>query len=225
MNPFSFYGRKIDAAESGCLQIGARALTLRQKTFAGLYRRAKTPELLPWHREAPALLRAAAERRRHGRVLDVGCGAGVHAVYLAQLGFSVVGVDFVPAALALARQRALAAGVELELVESDVISYDPVAPFDLVVDSGCLHHVPARKVNAYRARIDGWLRPGGDYLLVHFCKRHALDWRPVGPRRTGKSDIVRLFAPLRLEAYDETFFDLAFPIGRSLAGIYWFRRV
>jgi len=40
-----------------------------------------------------------------------------------------------------------------------------------------------------------------------------------------KPDIVRLFSPLRLEAYDETFFDLSFPIGRSLAGIYWFRRV
>jgi cyclopropane fatty-acyl-phospholipid synthase-like methyltransferase len=156
--------------------------------------------------------------------LDVGCGAGVHAVFLAQLGFSVVGVDFVPAALELARERALAAGVEVELVESDVLVYDSVSGFDLIVDSGCLHHIPARRVRDYRARIDRWLLPDGDYLLVHFAKRNPLDWRPVGPRRTVKADIVRLFAPMRLEAYDETFFDLAFPIGRALAGIYWFRR-
>ena len=199
-------------------------MTLRQRIFAGIYRRAKTPELLPWHREAPALLRNAAEQRGHGRVLDVGCGTGVHAVYLAQLGFSVVGVDFMAAALELARQRASAAGVELELVECDALSYGPGSGFDLVVDSGCLHHVPARKVSAYRAQVDRWLLAGGDYLLVHFSKRNVLDWRPVGPRRTGKSDIVRLLAPLRLEAYDETFFDLDFPVGRSLAGIYWFRR-
>jgi cyclopropane fatty-acyl-phospholipid synthase-like methyltransferase len=200
-------------------------MKLRQKIFAGMYRRVETPELLPWHRDAPALLRAAAERRDGGRALDIGCGTGAHAVYLAELGFSVVGVDFVPAALEHARRRADNAGVALELVQSDVLAYGPVGGFDVVVDSGCLHHVPSSKVGAYRALLDRWLLPGGDYLLVHFSKRHALDWRPVGPRRVKKPDIVRLFSPLRLEAYDETFFDLSFPIGRSLAGIYWFRRV
>lgn len=200
-------------------------MTLRQMVFARLYRHAKAPESLPWHRDPPALLRAAAEQRDPGRALDVGCGAGVHAVYLAQLGYAVVGVDFVPAALQLAQQRAYGAGVHLELCQSDVLAYDPVSGFDLIVDSGCLHHLPSGNVSAYRARLDRWLLPGGDYLLVHFSKRHALDWRPVGPRRVTKSEIVGLFAPLHLEAYDETFFDLSFPIGRSLAGIYWFRRV
>lgn len=200
-------------------------MKLRQKMFAGMYRRVETPETLPWHRDAPALLRAAAERSDGGRALDIGCGTGAHAVYLAERGFSVVGVDFVSAALVHARRRAENSGVALELVESDVLAYDPDVSFDLVVDSGCLHHVPASKVNAYRARLDRWLLPGGDYLLVHFSKRHTLDWRPVGPRRVKKAEIVRLFAPLHLEAYDETYFDLSFPIGRSLAGIYWFRRV
>ncbi len=200
-------------------------MTLRQKIFAGMYRRVETPELLAWHRDAPALLRSAAKRRGGGRALYLGCGAGSHAVYLAELGFSVVAVDFVPAALEHARRRADSAGVALELIQSDVLAYDPVGGFDVVVDSGCLHHIPSTKVGAYLARLDGWLLPGGDYFLVHFSKRHALDWRPVGPRRVKKYDIVRLFSPLRLEAYDETFFDLSFPIGRSLAGIYWFRRV
>jgi cyclopropane fatty-acyl-phospholipid synthase-like methyltransferase len=199
-------------------------LTLRQRLFSGIYRRAKTPESLPWHRDAPDLLRTAARQGNGGRVLDVGCGTGVHAVYLAALGFSVVAVDFVPAALEHARQRADAAGVELELVQSDVLAYEPVAGFDLVVDSGCLHHVASSKVGVYRANLDRWLLPGADYLLVHFAKRHPLDWRPVGPRRVEKSAILRLFAPLQLKAYDETFFDMSFPIGRSLAGIYWFQR-
>ena len=47
-------------------------------------------------------------------------GQGVHAVYLAQQGFSVVAVDFVSAALAAARTRAEQAGVEVELLECDV---------------------------------------------------------------------------------------------------------
>src|SRR5438445_410049 len=100
-------------------------MTLQQKLFAGLYQRAERAEALPWHREAPALLRTVAERRSPGRALDLGCGAGVHAVYLAQRGFFVVGVDFVPAALELARERARVAGVGLELHEADVLTYEP----------------------------------------------------------------------------------------------------
>lgn len=199
-------------------------MTLQQKIFTGIYQRAEGAEALPWHRDVPRLLREAAEQQTPGRALDLGCGAGVHAVTLAQLGFSVVGVDFVPAALELARERARVAGVELELHQADVLTYKASSGFNLVLDSGCLHHVPSREVSKYRARLDQWLLPGGDYLLVHFSKRNALDWRPLGPRRVPKRQIVELFAPLQLEGYDETFFDLPFPIGRSLAGIYWFRR-
>jgi len=200
-------------------------LNLQQKTFALLYRQARTPESLPWHREEPpALLRAAVERRGTGRALDIGCGEGVNAVYLARHGFSVVAVDFVPAALELARGRALAAGVAIELRESDVLDYDPPTGFDLVLDSGCLHHLPSAKVAAYRERLDQWLRPGGDFLLVHFLKRNALDWRPAAPRRVPRDEIVRSFPALHLEAYDETVYHVPFPVGTSLAGIFWFRQ-
>jgi len=201
-------------------------MTLQQKIFAGLYRRAPAPEALPWHRdEPPSLLVRAVAQRSAGRALDLGCGAGVFSVYLAQKGYSVVGVDFVPAALALASARAKAASVTLELHQTDVLDYDPPAGFDLVLDAGCLHHLPSSKLAAYRARLDRWLLPGGDYVLVHFGKRHPLDFRPFGPRRRRREAIIELFSPLRLEAYDETFFHLALPVGPSaLAGIYWFRR-
>lgn len=199
-------------------------MNLQQRLFTDIYRRAKGVEGLPWNSDVPALLRQVAERRKPGRALDLGCGAGVHAVYLAQQGYSVVGVDFVPAALELARERARIAGVELELHQADVLTYNTPAAFDLVLDSGCLHHIPPGEVSKYRAQLDQWLQPGGDYILVHFSKQHALDWRPVGPRRVPKKQIVELFAPLHLEGYDETFFDVSFPIGKSLAGIYRFRR-
>jgi len=83
-------------------------VNLQRMVFARLYRRAPTVESLPWHREEPPALleRVVAGRTTRGRVLDLGCGQGVHAVYLAQQGFSVVAVDFVPAALDAARARA-----------------------------------------------------------------------------------------------------------------------
>src|SRR5829696_6308438 len=127
---------------------------LQRTVFARLYRRAPSVECLPWHREQPPVLleRAVAQRTTRGRVLDLGCGQGVHAVYLARQGFSVVAVDFVPAALAAAKTRAEQAGVDVELRECDVVNYEAPSTFDVVLDSGCLHHLPRGKVGAYRSR-------------------------------------------------------------------------
>ena len=145
-------------------------------------------------------------------------------MYLAQKGFAVVGVDFVPAALHLARERARAAGVTLDLQQVDVLDFSSPVGFDLVLDSGCLHHLPPSALPAYRTMLARCLLPGGDYVLVHFGRRHALDWRPVGPRRQTRQAITQFLAPLRLEAYDETIYRLPLPVGPSaLAGVYWFR--
>ncbi len=170
------------------------------------------------------LERALAERTTRGRALDLGCGQGVHAVYLAQQGFSVVAIDFVPAALAAARTLAEQAGVEIELREGDVLDYEAPSAFDVVLDSGCLHHLPRGKVAAYRRRLDEWLAPGGDYVLVHFAHRPRAFWLPGGPKHMTRDDAVAFFAPLELRAHDETHFDAPLPMGRMRAGVYWFSR-
>jgi 2-polyprenyl-3-methyl-5-hydroxy-6-metoxy-1,4-benzoquinol methylase len=201
-------------------------VSLQRTVFARLYRRAPSVESLPWHREEPPALlgRAVAERTTHGRALDLGCGVGVHAVHLAQQGFSVVAVDFVPAALAAARARAEQAGVEIEFRECDVLDDDVASGFDVVLDSGCLHHLPQGRVGAYRSRLDEWLAPGGDYVLVHFAHRPRAFWLPKGPRHMTREDAVALFAPFELRAYDEMHFDVPLPLGPMRAGVYWFSR-
>ncbi|MGQ0830337.1 MAG: SAM-dependent methyltransferase [Microthrixaceae bacterium] len=200
-------------------------MNLQRAVFSRLYRRAPSVESLPWHREhPPALLeRAVAQRTTRGRALDVGCGEGSHAVYLAKQGFSVVALDFVPAALAATRARAAEAGVEVEVHECDVVDYEAPAPFDVVLDSGCLHHLPAGKAARYRERLDGWLAPGGDYVLVHFAHRPRI-WIPKGPRHMTREEACAFLAPLELRAHDETHFDVPLPMGRMRAGVYWFSR-
>lgn len=202
------------------------SVNVQQTVFARLYRRAPSIESLPWHREQPPALleRAVVQRTTRGRALDLGCGEGVYAVYLAQQGFSVVAVDFVSAALAAARARAEQAGVEVELREGDVVEYEAPSAFDVVLDSGCLHHLPRGKVRAYRNRLDEWLAPGGDYVLVHFAHRPRALWIPKGPRHMTRDEAVALFAPLELQAYDETHFDVPLPMGRMRADVYWFSR-
>ncbi len=137
-------------------------MSLQQTIFSRLYRRAPNVESLPWHKEEPpALLQRVVDGlTTRGRALDVGCGEGVQAVYLAQQGFSVDAIDFVPAALAATQARAEQAGVEVALHQTDVVEYEAPAPYDLVLDSGCLHHLPNPKRGPYRTRVDEWLAPG-----------------------------------------------------------------
>lgn len=200
-------------------------MSIQRAVFGRLYRRAPAVENLPWHREEPPPLLegAVAERPTGGRALDVGCGQGVQAVWLAERGFAVTGIDFVAEALAAAGARAERHGVTIDLHQGDVVDYDTPEPFDLVLDSGCLHHLPTKSRPRYRARLDEWLAPGGDFVLVHFTHRPKVR-PPKGPNHLTRDEAVELFAPYELQGEDETYFDVPFPMGRMQAGVYWFRR-
>lgn len=65
-----------------------------------------------------------------GRVLDVPCGEGRHAIELAARGFEVTGVDFNPAALETARARAVGRGVAVEFHEGDMRALPFTGAFD-----------------------------------------------------------------------------------------------
>lgn len=202
-------------------------MTMRQKLFSHLYKRAGVDSELAWHRdEPPRLLSTVIEQRPStGRALDLGCGQGVFSAYLASKGYSVVGVDFVASALDRAQSRVRALGATAEFVQSDVLDFSTQHRFDVVVDSACLHHIPSGKFARYAERLKQWLLPGGDYVLAHFKKQHALDLRPFSGNRKTKAQIVRLFPWLELQADDEFVFDVPFYMwGMSTFGEYWFKR-
>jgi SAM-dependent methyltransferase len=124
------------------------------------------------HWEAPsvpgelAALVAAGHASPGDRALDVGCGTGQEAVYLARAGLSVIAVDSSRPALELARERAAAAGVELDLREGSAFDL-PVADgsIDLALDRGCLHGIEPEERPEYAAEIARVLAPGGLFLL------------------------------------------------------------
>jgi SAM-dependent methyltransferase len=202
---------------------------IAKRVMAAMYAKATSPGDLPWHREEPPrlLVDAVRSRPRGGRALDVGCGAGTFSVWLAQQGFEVTGIDVIPKALELAAERARGAGVRVDLVQADLLTWRAPAPFDLVLDSGCLHSLIAGSARDYCDRIDEWLAPGGDYVLGHWGKRHALDWRPIGPRRRSRQELVELFAPRLREHthHEELMTDIPLPFGPSVLGVgIWFKR-
>lgn len=212
--------------------MGFLDLTLfdERNTFERLYDEATGPADLPWHRNEPwpMLKRVVETREQAGRAVDLGCGAGIYSVFLAKHGYDVTGVDLMPDALTMAADRAEAAGVDLELVEADVLQWDGEGPYDLVLDASCMHSFTGADRETYHRRLlDDWLAPDGDYVLVHFGKKHLLDWRPMGPRRRTRAAVVDEFSPpLVVLAYDEDeLTGVPLPVGpRPRIGQYWFQR-
>lgn len=106
------------------------------------------------------------------RALDLGCGPGRNAIHLAARGFEVDAVDISSAAVAWAEERAREAGVgaALRFHRASIFDADlPPARYDLVYDSGCLHHLPPHRRVSYLALLDRVLAPGGHFAVTAFA--------------------------------------------------------
>lgn len=200
-----------------------------RKVFERLYRSATTCEDLPWHAtEPPALLvKALDQRHGGGSALDVGCGAGTYSLFLAQRGFAVTGVDFMPQAVAMLAQRAADADLNIEAVQADIGKWEAQKQFDVVLDVGCLHTPATIKPELYKQQLLKWLAPGGDFVLLHFGRRGWWDRWPIGPSRVYRDTVASWFRPeLDLVEYvAEPRIGIRLLLGRSaLIGHYWFHR-
>src|ERR1700738_3734218 len=142
-------------------------------------------ELIEGTADTPALPQGAA--------LDVGLRTGDSSIYLAQHGWQVTGVDFVPKALDKARAKARAAGVPVDFVHADVthLSQAGIATrFQLIVDNGCLHGMSDGDRDLYVQEITTAAVPGARLLIVGA--------KPGGPVRflgLGQAEVERRFTP------------------------------
>jgi len=104
-----------------------------------------------------------------GRAIDLGCGVGDNAIFLAQHGFTVTGVDFAPSAIERARAKARDAGVDGSFVVDDLTNLQHVSgPFDLLIDYGTLDDLNNPGRAAYVQQVEALTRPGARFLLWCF---------------------------------------------------------
>ena len=106
---------------------------------------------------------------RPGRAVDLGCGNGRNAIFLARRGFSVEGVDYSRTAIDWARERVEEAGADVVLRCQSVFDLDlEPASHDLVYDSGCFHHIAPHRRQRYVELVASSLKPAGWFGLTCF---------------------------------------------------------
>ncbi len=136
------------------------------------------------------------------RAIDLGCGTGSNAVFLAQHGFEVTGVDFVSSAIAKGRRKAEAAGVRVEFVVDDLTNLRKVkGTFDFLVDYGALDDLTPKDRDRYVQNVLPLTHPGSQFLL--WCFEWPLRWweRLVRLTRLGAMSLQPGEAERRFGAY------------------------
>ena len=128
------------------------------------------PAAVPWDigGAQPVVIEAERAGRLRGAVLDVGCGLGDNAIYLARHGHQVTGIDNASAAIEQAQQRARQHGVDVTFAVADATSLAGLdGQFDSVLDGACYHTLDEDARDDYAAAVHRATRP--DALLTLFC--------------------------------------------------------
>jgi len=152
----------------------------------------------PWDigRPQPAFVELVqAGELNKGRVLDVGCGTGENALYLAERGFSVAGVDLSTRAIDAAKTKASERKLKVDFKLANALSLDfENAYFDNAIDSGLFHTFNDNDRVVFAREITRVIKTSGRYFMLCFSDREPTNWG--GPRRVTREEIEATFSPL-----------------------------
>ena len=135
--------------------------------------RYRSAELL-WSAEPNQFVRDFFSGRKPGRVVDLGCGEGRNAIWLAEQGWRVTGVDFSQVALERAATLAERRGVSAEWVQADLSEWSAQEPgFEAALI--CYIHLPRTIMTHLFGAALASLVPGGELLVVGHHSRNLTE--------------------------------------------------
>jgi SAM-dependent methyltransferase len=130
----------------------------------------------------------------YGKALDLGCGGGLWSIELARRGWEVTGIDNVPKALGLARERVAEAGVDLNLVQGDVTNLESSGigdGFRLIWDFGMMHGLTPEQREATGRGVSAIATREASVLMISWGPARRA---PGLPRGASRADIEAAYA-------------------------------
>ncbi|MFT3913688.1 MAG: class I SAM-dependent methyltransferase [Anaeromyxobacteraceae bacterium] len=171
-----------------------------------------------------AIVRLAEAGEIRGTVLDVGCGTGENALYLASRGRPVLGIDLSQTAIATAQQKAAARGLQATFRVHDALRLTKLRwRFETAIDVGFFHTLGDEQRRPYAMELCDALGAGSVLHILCFS-----DEEPPGPgpRRVEEYDIRAtfrsLFAMVRVERAE---FETNRPEGNAKAWLATLQRI
>jgi 2-heptyl-1-hydroxyquinolin-4(1H)-one methyltransferase len=139
----------------------------------------------PWSlgEPQPELASLVEQGKFHGDVLDVGCGEAAVSLYLAERGYTTVGLDLSPTAVELARAEATRRGMSNASFEvADVTSFTGYdGRFGTIVDSTLFHSIPVESREGYQQSIVRAAAPSASYFALVFDRAALPEVPGPGP--------------------------------------------
>lgn len=185
----------------------------------------------PWDSGRPStnLIRLLADHRvAPCRALEIGCGTGTNAIYLAEWGFSVTAVDISPRAIAAAQAKLADRDVKVDFRQADLTADPDVGgPFDFVFDRGVYHTLREHHLRELLAVLGRVTNPGATYIALAGNANESQP-REGGPPRVRAEEMCAELSPLfDLVSLSECRFDGVVIDGQALEPLAWagvFRR-
>lgn len=140
-----------------------------------IYRQMPKSEI-PWDMEEPptTLVELVTSGTvRPCKTVDLGCGIGNYALYLASQGFEVTGLDISPTAISTAKEKAQKRGLTCNFITADLLDNlnNLKEQFDFAYDWELLHHIFPEDRKSYSENVYHLLRPRARYLSVCFSEK------------------------------------------------------
>ena len=170
----------------------------------------------PWDigRPQDEIVRLAEEGQIAGPVLDVGCGTGENALYLASRGHEAWGIDYEEIAIERARKKSQDRGIAVEFITMSALEMETLGrTFDTVIDSGLYHSFSDEEKPTFVTSLASILKPGGRYFVLCFSE---LETREGGPKRVTQDEIRQMFSDgWRVDSIEATHFAANLPGGEQ----------
>jgi len=129
-----------------------------KKKETGWDRGNASPQLLEW---------LDAGDLKPCRIAVPGCGSGWEVVELVHRGFEVVAIDYTAAAIEKTNANLLSKGLKAEVVQADVLTYQPARPFDAIYEQTCLCAIHPEHWLEYSQQLHHWVKPEGSLWVLY----------------------------------------------------------